>query len=276
MKFGVAIFPTAYAMHPTELGPALEDRGFESVWVAEHTHIPASRESPWPGGPVLPQMYYDAYDPFVALTAMAATTKTLKVGTGICLVVERDPITTAKEVASLDEISGGRFLFGVGAGWNLEEMANHGTDPSTRFKRMRESVEAMREIWANEQAEYHGDLIDFDPIHSNPKPAQSTLPVHIGGGSPHGARRAVAYGNGWIPIGGRGGDPLEHAVTLQDECDKVGRDRSELELTSYFGPTDSAEIERLAEGGYDRIVFGLPSAPAEKLLPILDKLAALI
>ncbi len=276
MEFGVAIFPTAYAMHPTELGPALEERGFESIWVAEHTHIPASRLSPWPGGADLPQMYYDSYDPFVALTAMAATTKTLKVGTGICLVVERDPITTAKEVASLDEISGGRFLFGVGAGWNLEEMENHGTDPSTRFKRMRESVEAMKEIWANDQAEYHGDLIDFDPIFSNPKPIQSPPPVHVGGGSPHGARRAAAYGNGWIPIGGRDGDPLDHVATLDEECEKAGRDRSEVELTMYFGPTDPAEIERLAEGGYDRLVFGLPPAPAEKLLPILDDLAGLI
>ena len=275
MDFGVAIFPTAYAMPPAELGVALEERGFESVWVAEHTHIPASRRSPYPGGGDLPQMYYDTFDPFLALTAMASVTKKLKLGTGICLVVERDPLVTAKEVATLDVISGGRFLFGVGGGWNIEEMENHGTDPSTRFKRMRESVEAMRVIWTEDPAEYHGDVIDFDPIHLSPKPI-SPPPVHIGGGSPHGARRAAGYGNGWIPIGGRDGDPLDHVATLREECEKVGRDPSEVELSSYFGPTDPAEIERLAEGGYDRIVFGLPSVPAEKLLPILDNLATKI
>jgi probable F420-dependent oxidoreductase len=272
MEFGVAIFPTAYAIPPVELGVALEERGFESVWVAEHTHIPASRISPSPAGGELPQRYYDSFDPFLALTAMASVSKNLLVGTGVCLVIERDPIVTAKEVATLDVMSGGRFLFGVGGGWNIEEMENHGTDPSTRFKRMRESVEAMRAIWADDPAEYHGDLIDFDPIHLNPKPT-SAPPVHIGGGSPHGARRAAAYGNGWIPIGGRGGDPLDHVATLREECEKVGRDPSEIELTSYFGPTDPTEIERLADGGYDRIVFGLPSAPAEKILPILDDLA---
>ncbi len=272
MEFGVAIFPTAYAIPPVELGVALEERGFESVWVAEHTHIPASRLSSYPGGGDLPQMYYDSFDPFLALTAMASVTHNLKVGTGICLIIERDPIITAKEVATLDVMSGGRFLFGIGGGWNIEEMENHGTDASTRFTRMRESVEAMRAIWADDPAEYHGAVIDFDPIHLNPKPA-SAPPIHIGGGSPHGARRAAAYGNGWIPIGGRGGDPLDHVATLREECEKVGRDRSEVELTSYFAPTDAAEIERLAEGGYDRIVFGLPPAPADKILPILDDLA---
>lgn len=275
MEFGVAIFPTAYAIPPVELGVALEERGFESVWVAEHTHIPASRISPYPGGGDLPQMYYDSFDPFLALTAMASVTKNLKVGTGICLVIERDPIVTAKEVATLDVMSGGRFLFGIGGGWNIEEMENHGTDASTRFKRMRESVEAMRAMWADDPAEYHGDVIDFDLLHLNPKPA-SAPPIHIGGGAPHGARRAAAYGDGWIPIGGRGGDPLEHVATLRQECERVGRDPSEVELTSYFGPTDPVEIERLAEGGYDRIVFGLPPAPAEKILPILDNLATKI
>ena len=275
MEFGVSIFPCEYTISPTVLGPALESRGFESLWVAEHSHIPVERTAPWPGGSLLPQMYYDVMDPFVVLSAVAAVTTKLKVATGIALVIQRDVIQLAKEVASLDVLSGGRFLLGIGAGWGIEEMENHGTDPSTRFKRMRESVEAMRVIWTEDPAEYHGDVIDFDPLHLSPKPI-SPPPVHIGGGSPHGARRAAGYGNGWIPIGGRDGDPLDHVATLREECEKVGRDPSEVELSSYFGPTDPAEIERLAEGGYDRIVFGLPSVPAEKLLPILDNLATKI
>ena len=165
MHFGVCFFPTAYAISPLELGPALEERGFESVWLAEHSHIPASRTSPWPGGPDLPQMYYDTLDPFVTLGAMAATTTTLRLGTGITLVIQRDPIHTAKEVASLDVLSGGRVLFGVGAGWNLEEMADHGTDPDRRFGLMRERVEAMKAVWTSEVAEYHGDQVGFDPMY---------------------------------------------------------------------------------------------------------------
>ncbi len=277
MKYGVTIFPTAYAMPPAELGPALEERGFESIWVAEHSHIPASRQSPWPGGADLPQMYYDTLDPFVALTAMAATTTTLKVATGICLVVQRDPIHTAKEVASLDQVSNGRFLFGIGGGWNLEEMGNHGTDPARRWKLMRERIEAMKAIWANEPAEYHGELVDFEPIHQSPKPVQRPHPpIHVGGGAPHGARRAARYGNGWIPIGGRDGDILDEIPTLEAECEKAGRSRDEIEVSMYLAPPDASELARLADGGLDRAVFGLPPAPAEKLLPILDKLAALI
>jgi len=187
MHFGACFFPTAYAISPLELGPALEERGFESVWLAEHSHIPASRTSPWPGGPDLPQMYYDTLDPFVTLGAMAATTTTLRLGTGITLVVERDPIHTAKEVASLDVLSGGRVLFGVGAGWNLEEMADHGTDPDRRFGLMRERVEAMKAIWTSEVAEYHGNQVSFDPMYQNPKPVQSPHPpVHVGGVAPGG------------------------------------------------------------------------------------------
>jgi len=276
MHYGVCIFPTAYSMAPGALGVALEERGFESVWVAEHTHIPASRRSPWPGGPDLPQMYYDTLDPFVALTAMASSTSRLKLATGICLVIERDPITTAKEVASLDVVSGGRFMFGIGSGWNVEEMENHGTDPSSRWKLMRERVEAMKAIWADDPAEYHGEFVDFDPIHANPKPVQRPHPpIHVGGGAPHGARRAARYGNGWIPIGGRGGSVLELLPVLDDECAKLGRARSEIEVSLYQAPTDPAELSALAEGGLDRAVFVLPSASADELLPILDHLASL-
>jgi probable F420-dependent oxidoreductase len=276
MKFGAAIFPTADAMHPAELGRALEDRGFESLWVAEHTHIPASRKSPWPGGDELPQMYYEAMDPFVALTAAATATTTLNVATGICLVVERDPIITAKEVASIDRVSDGRFLFGIGGGWNAEEMENHGTVFDTRWRLVRERIEAMKAIWTTDPAEYHGDMVDFDPIWSKPKPVQTPHPpIHVGGTSPYGPRRAARYGNGWMPINGRG-DMLDGLPVLAEECEKFGRDVAEIELSLYFAPPDPAEVERHGEAGVARFVFGLPPVAADGLLPMLDDLAKII
>ncbi len=278
MHYGATIFPTDYGMHPADLGRALEERGFESLWVAEHSHIPASRESPWPGGPELPQMYYDTLDPFVALTAAATATSTLKVATGIALVIQRDPIHTAKEVASLDVVSGGRFMLGVGAGWNLEEMRDHGTDPERRFGRMRESVEAMKAIWTNENAEYHGDQIDFGPMYANPKPVQQPHPpVHVGGVFPGGLRRAVAYADGWIPIGGRGDDGFADQVAEVDKmCAEAGRDRSTFELSLFAAPPKRERLDELAEMGVDRVIFFLPPVPDDQLVPVLDDLAALI
>ncbi len=277
MDFGVCIFPTEDAMHPAELAVALEERGFESYWVAEHTHIPAERRSPWPGGDVLPQMYFETMDPFVALTAAATATTNLKVGTGICLVVERDPITTAKEVASIDHISGGRFLFGIGGGWNAEEMENHGPDFSSRVKLMRERVEAMKAIWSEDPAEYHGDLVDFDPIFSKPKPVQSPHPpIHLGGSSPQGPRRAARYGDGWMPINGRGSTMLDDLPVLAEECKKNDRDISEIELSLYMAPPDSESAKTHEDGGVKRFIFGLPPAPADKVVPILDRYAEVI
>ncbi len=193
------MFPTDYAVEPPELARMVEERGFESLWFPEHTHIPTTRETPYPGGGELPREYSHTYDPFVALTAAAAATPELRVATGICLVVERDPIITAKEVASLDRLSGGRFIFGVGAGWNREEMQNHGTDPGRRFGLMRERVEAMKAIWTTEEAEYHGEHVDFDPIWQWPKPLQSPFGVHIGGNGPRVEDRVLRYGDGWMP-----------------------------------------------------------------------------
>jgi probable F420-dependent oxidoreductase len=278
MHYGVTIFPTAYSMPMAELGPALEERGFESVWVAEHSHIPASRASPWPGGPELPQIYYDTLDPFVALAAAAATTTTLKLGTGIALVIQRDPIHTAKEVASLDVVSNGRFCLGVGAGWNAEEMADHGADFGRRFGRMRESVEAMKAIWTNEVAEYHGDQIDFGPMYQNPKPVQSPHPpVHVGGGYPGALRRAIAWADGWIPIGGRGPDDAVDWLAEADRaCADAGRDRAGFEVSLYAAPPKREMLDTLAEAGLDRAVFVLPSEGTADLLPRLDRLAELI
>ena len=183
MRFGVAIFPTDYAISLTELAPAAEQLGFESLWVAEHSHIPTSRKSPWAGGPELPKQYWHTLDPFVALTAAALASKTIRVATGICLVIERDPIHTAKEVASLDHISNGRFIFGIGGGWNREEMADHGTDFPTRWKLLRERVEAMKAIWTQEEATYSGEFVNFERIWSHPKPAQRPHPPILIGGN---------------------------------------------------------------------------------------------
>lgn len=278
MKYGVTIFPTDYAMPPADLARALEERGFESFWVAEHSHIPASRESPWPGGPELPKMYYDTMDPFVALTAAAMATTTLKVGTGIALVIQRDVIHTAKSVASLDLVSGGRFLFGIGAGWNLEEMRDHGTDPDRRFGLMRESIEAMKAIWTEKIPEYHGDQIDFDAMYQYPKPVQKPHPpIHVGGGFPGGMKRAVRYGDGWIPIGGRDNDDFPAQMkALDDECARVGRDRNEIEVTLFGAPPKRELLDELEAQGLDRAIFAAPPAPADELLPRLDKWAGLI
>jgi probable F420-dependent oxidoreductase len=276
MLFGATIFPSADSMPMAELGPALEERGFESLWVAEHTHIPASRRSPWPGGADLPQMYYETLDPFVALTAAAVATTTLKVATGIALVPQHHPITLAKQVASIDQVSGGRFILGVGGGWNAEEMENHGGDFSTRWKLMRESIEAMKAIWADDPAEYHGDMVDFEPIWSKPKPVQTPHPpIHVGGASPWGPRRAARYGNGWMPIHGRG-SMLDELGVLAEECARNDRDVSEIELSLYGAPADVDVVKRHQDAGVARFVLGLPQAGAEVLVPILDTYADLI
>jgi len=201
MKFGVAMFATEYAIRPEDLARALEERGFESIWIPEHTHIPADRRSPWPGGGDLPKEYWYTYDPFLALTAAGAVTKNLKLGTGICLVVERDPITTAKEVATLDRLSNGRFLFGIGGGWNAEEMEHHGTAFKTRFAVLRERMLAMKKIWTENEPSYHGDYVNFDRIWSWPKPVQTPHPpILMGGDGATTFDRVVEFCDGWLPL----------------------------------------------------------------------------
>src|SRR5579862_3310391 len=233
MDFGAMMFVTDYSIPPADLARALEERGFESVWHPEHSHIPLTRKTPFPGGGDLPKQYYDAMDPFVTLTAAAAATKKLKVGTGVCLIIQRDTIQTAKLAASLDQVSGGRFLFGIGGGWNQDEMEDHGTVFATRFKRMREQVEAMREVWTKPKPEYHGEIVDFPPMMAWPKPVQNPLPIIVGGAFPHAARRAVRYGNGWIPIAGRGnlGSLGEHLPQFKRMLAEAGRDLSAVPIT---------------------------------------------
>ena len=276
MLFGAAIFFTEHSIGPIELARALEERGFESLWAPEHSHIPVSRKTPYPGGGELPKEYYDVMDPFVTLTAAAAATKTLKVATGICLVQQRDVIQTAKLVASIDQVSGGRFLFGIGGGWNQDEMGNHGTVFETRFLRVRESIEAMKEIWTKPEAEYHGEIVKFDPIFAWPKPVQKPWPpIIVGGGFPQGARRAIRYGDGWLPIVNANGLekilPQYHAMLKE-----AGRDAADVPITAWNARLEADSIKRFAELGVPRVVTTLPPANADKVLPILDRWAEMI
>jgi probable F420-dependent oxidoreductase len=279
MDFGALMFFTEYAIPATEFAQALEARGFESIWAPEHSHIPTSRRSPWPGGGELPKVYYEAMDPFVSLTAAAIATKRLKLATGVCLVQQRDPIQTAKLVASIDQISNGRFLFGVGGGWNAEEMADHGTEFRTRFKLLRERIEAMKEIWTKEKAEYHGDMVDFPEMMAWPKPVQKPHPpILVGGAFPHAARRAVRYGDGWAPITGRGpeGDIEQTLPRFRQMLSEAGRDPQSVPVT-LFGATEDAErLVRYRDLGIARVVVMLPSVETDQMLPMLDRWAALI
>ena len=279
MEFGAAIFFTDYSMAPVELGVALEDRGFESLWAPEHSHIPLSRQSPFPQGGDLPKKYYDVMDPFVTLSAAAGATSRLKVGTGICLVVQRDPIQTAKQVATLDQISGGRFLFGIGAGWNAEEMADHGTAFTVRFEVMRERVEAMKAIWTKSKPEYDGKFVKFPPMMTWPKPAQKPHPpVIVGGAFPYGARRAIAYGDGWVPHARR--PAYGEVIALLPEFRKMtaaaGRDPASIPVTIFGVAEDAEVIKRYRDAGVARVLFNLPVAKADEVLPVLDRCAALM
>jgi len=271
MKFGIAIFPTDYAISMAELAPAVEEAGFESLWVAEHSHIPTSRATPYPAGGELPRMYMHTMDPFVALTAAAVASKTLKVGTGICLLIERDPIHTAKEAASLDAISKGRFLFGIGGGWNREEMADHGTVFETRWKLLRERVEAVKAIWAQEEAEYHGEMVDFGPMWCWPKPVQKPHPpVLLGGNGPNVLKRVVAYADEWMP---NRGAALQRIPELREMEQAAGR--GHIPVTFY--PRDiAADIERAAESGVERCIYYVPADGRAPALTKLNELARLI
>ena len=280
MQFGAAIFFTDYSISPGDLGRALESRGFESLWAAEHSHIPLSRKSPWGGGGDLPKQYYDVMDPFVTLAAAASVTTKLLLGTGVCLVNQRDPIQTAKLVASIDQISGGRFLFGIGNGWNQDEMENHGTVFATRHKLVRERIEAMKAIWTETKAEYHGEYVNFDPMMAWPKPVRKPHPpVIVGGAFPYAARRAVRYGDGWIPLAGRAtqyGDVFEYVPKFRDMLKEAGRDPATFPI-SLFGSTEDPDVlNRYRDLGIVRIVVALPAAKEDVVLPILDKWAKLI
>jgi len=272
MDLGLAHFATDYGMQPAELARRAEELGFESLFFPEHTHIPVSRDTDYPGGGQLPREYSHILDPFVGLAAAAAATTRLKVGTGVCLIIERDPIVTAKEVATLDLISEGRFLFGVGAGWNVEEMQNHGTDPDTRFRRMRESVEAMKAIWTEDEAEYHGRIIDFDPIWSWPKPVQKPHPpVLVGGLGEKVFDRVVAYGDEWIPNRVKSPEDLrERIAELQRRAEAAGRER--IPVTVFGAKAEVRLLERLKEAGVTRSLFYVQAGEAHEVERHLEEL----
>jgi probable F420-dependent oxidoreductase len=264
MDFGVGYFPTHDGMGPGAVARLVEERGHSALFFAEHTHIPAGRDTPYPSGGALPARYWHCYDLFVALTAAAAATTKLRVGSGICLVVERDPITTAKEVASVDHLSGGRLEFGVGAGWNREEMRNHGTDPRTRMALLAERIAAMKAIWTEEEASYHGRYVSFERIWSYPKPAQRPYPpILVGGAGPTVLDRVLAFGDGWFPN------------YRPDLLDRVGELRARaqrpVEVQMMSVPADPAVLQRLHELGVRRVMHWLPSGPRSRVERELDR-----
>jgi probable F420-dependent oxidoreductase len=279
MRVGAFYFPTDYGINVAELARALEDRGFDSLYVCEHTHIPTSRKSPFPGGGELPKRYAHTHDPFVALSFAAAATKTLKLGTGIALIPQRDPIVTAKCVASLDQLSGGRFIFGIGGGWNVEEMENHGASYDTRFKMMRERVLAMKELWTKEEAEYHGEFVNFDPMMTWPKPVQKPHPpIIVGGAFPFGARRALRYGDGWMPHRTRSqyADVQALLPKFREMAAEAGRDPASVPITIWGARENLDLLKRDRDDGVSRLVVSLDSGKADTILPELDRWATLI
>src|SRR6266446_1985379 len=280
MDIGAGIFFTEYSISPTELGAALEERGFDSLWVAEHSHIPVTRRFTHPQGEAaLTKEYYDVMDPFVTLSAAAAVTKRLKLGTAVCLVIQRDTIQTAKSVASLDQVSKGRFLFGIGCGWNAEEMEDHGTVYETRALKMREQIEAMKEIWTKEKPQYHGEIVDFPPMTTWPKPVQKPHPpVIVGGAFRLAARRALRYADGILPAApsaGSGG-PEEFMPRWRQMAEEAGRDPKSLSVTLGGAPEDLDLLKRNRDLGVARMNVRLPPAKADEILPVLDRWARLI
>ena len=273
MQIGAAMFFTDYSITAPVLGRALEERGFESLWAPEHSHIPVDTKSSFPLWDAIPKKYYDVMDPFVSLTAAAVATESLKLGTGICLVQQRDPIQTAKLVASIDQVSGGRFLFGVGTGWNAEEMADHGTVFETRNKLARERIEAMKEMWTQSKAEYHGDMVDFPPMMMWPKPVQKPYPpVIVGGAWPYAARRSVRYGDGWIPHAALPphDDVTDFIPEFQKMARDAGRDPTELPVTVWGAQPDLDQFKQRRDRGAARVVISLESEPEVEILRQLD------
>jgi probable F420-dependent oxidoreductase len=277
MKIGFYYFATDYAMPVAEVARALEERGFESLFLPEHTHIPISRRTPWPGGAELPRQYAHTLDPFVALAVAAAVTSRLRIGTGICLLTQRDPIVTAKEVATLDLVSNGRVEFGIGAGWNAEEMANHGTAFETRFRVMVDRAKAMRAIWTEEEAAYEGEFTRFEPIWQWPKPVQKPHPpILLGGESRHTMRRVMEFCDGWFPRGRAFGDPAAEMAKLRRFADEAGRAIGTVSTTLFGATPEAAYLDRCRAAGVDRALLSLPSDERDKVLPMIDQYASFL
>jgi probable F420-dependent oxidoreductase len=267
MRFGISTFVTDEGIAPGALARAIEERDFDSLFIAEHTHIPLDRKSPWPRGGELPRKYYRTLDPFITLTAAAVATERLLLGTGVALVVERDPIITAKEVASLDLVSGGRMIFGVGVGWNREEMENHGTNPRIRGTLMDERLRAMIEIWTKEEPEFHGQYVDFDPIGIWPKPVQKPYPpIYVGGGS-RAFERIARFGDAWLA---NGLPPHKLEPMMGELRDVAGRD---VPVSVFNASSDYKDLEAYVQLDVERVLLGLPTLPESEALKQLDNLA---
>lgn len=276
MRVGVFYFPTDYGIDLSELGRALEDRGFASLYVPEHTHIPVSRKTPFPGGGELPKRYAHTHDPFVGLAFAAAVTKKLIVGTGICLVPQHEPIVTAKAIATLDQLSGGRFVFGIGGGWNVDEMENHGATYDTRFKMMREYVLAMKALWTQDEASYHGEFVKFDPVWSWPKPTQKPHPpILLGGETDYTLRRVVDYCDGWFPRP-RGFDPVQGVDRLRRMADSRKRDFSTLTINVFGAPNDAKVLASYQKAGIQDALLAIPDLGRDEILRHLDTIAPLV
>ena len=278
MKIGAVMFFTTDSMRPAPLAKELEARGFESLWVPEHTHIPSSRKTQYPAGGGLIRPYYDIMDPFLVLNAAATVTTKLKVGTGIALIVQRDPIVTAKEVSTIDQLSNGRFLFGVGNGWNQDEIENHGTVFKSRHKLARERIEAMKTIWANDEPEYHGEFVSFDKMKQWPKPFQKPHPpIIVGGRLEYAAKRAFRYGDGWIPRDDwLETDGVESIHTFRKMAADAGRDPASLPISIFRTPDSLERLKLCQDVGIDRVVFTLPAEKEDKIMPILDRWSELM
>ena len=275
MEFGAAIFFTDYSISPAELASRWKSGASTRCGQPSTRTSPCRAARPPPSGGELEKRYYDVMDPFVTLTAAAAATKRLKVGTGVCLIIQRDTIQTAKLVASIDQVSGGRFLFGIGGGWNREEIEAHGTVFTSRMQKMREQVAAMKEIWTKETADYDGQIVKVPPMQTWPKPAQKPHPpILLGGAFPWAARRAVRYGDGWYP-NATAGDPEQYMPAFRQMAVEAGRDPQSLPVTMGGAPEDLARLERFRDLGAVRVNVSLPAEPADKILPVLDRWAKL-
>ncbi len=276
MRVGASYFPTDYGIDIGELAAALEARGFESLFVPEHTHIPVSRRTPFPAGGEVPKRYLHGHDPFIALSFAAAATRRLLLGTGVCLLPQRDAIVTAKCIASLDRLSGGRFIFGIGGGWNVDEMENHGARYETRFKLMRERVLAIKALWTQEKAQFHGEMVNFDPVWLYPKPEQLPYPpILLGGESDHTLKRVVEYCDGWFPRANLRFEARSGRERLARMAEAAGRDPATLSISVFRAPADKAVLDGYREVGIERALLDIPDLGRDEILAFLDERAPL-
>jgi probable F420-dependent oxidoreductase len=277
MKIGIYMFATDDAIRVDELAEEAEQRGFESLWLPEHTHIPKSRRTPFPAGGELPREYSHTLDPFVALGAAAARTKTLSLATGICLIAQRDTIVLAKEVASVDLLSDGRFLFGIGGGWNVDEMNHHGTQYEERFRKLEEQVAALKTIWTQDEAEFHGRFVDFEPIWSWPKPVRKPHPpIILGGQTGRTRQRVVDFCDGWLPIGFSAKAVLAGIQDLHERAERAERDRSTLSVSVFGARAERSDLDAYEAAGVERAIFAVPPKGRDQVLPLLDRFGELL